>query len=239
MRFVFSGQNKSLFNLLKTYVCEEGDTFSYFDDGLNLLKSILLDDVCVDFILLEQTVYKGFEEFLFNLLSSRSLKIPLVLVGECELGADERIAAWISENEIQYDLQTFHTLIPVFQKIYAALEKPEIKRLLENPAKNDLPVEGKLLIKKAKINPVDNFRNENSLSPAIYQLLKYLYKNRCREVSLLEIEKHMNIKGRSEKSRRNAVYAYISRLRKCFEGVPLCTMEVQRTRMGFYKLILR
>ena len=38
------------------------------------------------------------------------------------------------------------------------------------------------------------------------------------EVSVDEIASYMNINGSDEKSRKNAVYAYIAKLRKCIDS---------------------
>ncbi len=240
MNFVFLGQNRSLFNLLKTYVCGENDSFSHFDDGLSLLKILILNDSGVDLILLEHDRYKGFADFFFILLSSRNLIIPLVYIGASNSGEHGRIAEWISENEIQYDIQTLHSFLPAFNKISSALEKPDIKSLLEKPPSSDkFNTEEKLLVRKSKLCPVDVLRNQTDLTGPAYYLLKFLYKNRCREVSINEIEDFLNLNGGNEKTRKNVIYAYISRLRKCIDSVPLCKMEILRTRRGFYKLLLR
>ena len=239
MKIVFTGKSRGLFELLKVHFCDGTDTVSFFDDGLTLMRNLVFNDITADLILLENSLYKGFADFFYNVLDSRNLKIPLILLGDSGLAKGNRLSTWISENEFQYDIQNLHKYVPVLNKINLLIESSEFKRLLEKTEENHTSSDDKTLVKINKINPVDNLRRKANLSPAIYNLLRYLYKNRCREVSLLELEKEIFINAGGERTCRNVVYAYISRLRKCMDSVPLCTMEILRTRRGHYKLLLR
>jgi len=88
-------------------------------------------------------------------------------------------------------------------------------------------------------NPIEEMHKKSILPPSIYNLLSFLYKNRLREISLDEIEKHLHVESDSDKIRKNTVYAYIARARNCIEREPLCQLQLLRTRKGYYRLIHR
>lgn len=244
MCFVCSGKDRRLFDALYLRVAGQGDGFVFCEDGLSLLRTMLFDSVPADVILLDYDLYKGFADFIFNLLDSKRLKIPLILIG----GTDERgnalVSHWISENEFQYDVQDFHSMIPVFLKIAEALESDEVRLLLAQNGSAETCAGGvnetaPQTAKSAKRNMLADFRMENPCAPSVYKLLSFLYKNRRREISIEEIARHLNLSCGTEVARRNSVYSYISRLRKCLADTPMCAFELLRTRTGYYRLLMR
>ncbi len=239
MKFVFAGKSRGLFELLKFGICDESDSILFFEDGLTLLRNLIFKEVTADLLILENSLYKGFADCFYSVLDSRNMKIPLILLGDSGVAKGNRLSKWISENEFQYDIQNLHEYVPVFNKINLLLESQEFKKLLENSGEKKFIPEEKSLVRNNKANPVDNLRRRANLSPAVCNLLQYLYKNRCREVSIDELERQISINAESEKNGKNVIYAYISRLRKSIDSVPLCTMEILRTRTGHYKLLLR
>lgn len=213
----------------------ENDDFSFFEDGLALVRKAMSrtseDD---DMILLDYDLYKGFSDVIYEVLNSKQLKIPLISIGEPERNETERVSWWISINELKYDVQTFHTLVPVLKKISASLEDIDFHGISENQTAA-VPA---LPLKPVKRNFIEDFRKNNALPPSIYNLLAFLYKNRSHEISIDDIVEHLNIKGNNEKEKKNAAYAYISRLRKFIDGTTSCKVELLRTRTGYYRLFL-
>ena len=231
-----SGQNQKMFGFLHRIFSDKNDVFVFCSDGLNLLQKLIFEKAQVDLILLEYNFYKSFSDLIFNLLESKNLKIPIIFIGESNYNKSERLKRWIAENEFQYNIQNLHLLLPIFNKINAALDDEDVKNLFMN-AKDTTNYEF-LPVKSPKKNLLENLRKKVNFSPAVYNLLSFLYKNRCREVSLEEIVCCLNLSAEAEKNRKNAAYSYISRLRKSLENVSLCTIKLIRTRVGYYRLIL-
>ena len=225
MRYICSGKSKKFFDILYGRIGEEGDSIRYCENSLILLRELVLDECSADMIFLEYEENKGFSDLIFNLLDSKNLKIPLILLCDYAKSEKERVNFWLSENEFKYDSPFLHPLIPIFRKISAAMECDDLKYFYSNNDEKD--------------SLLEKIRQTNKLPPVAYNLLSFLYKNNDRDISIREIEKKLHISAESEKIRKNVVYAYLSKLRKCFEEIPRCTMELVRTRKGFYRLFLR
>ena len=235
MHYLCSGKCKKVFEMLYQSFSNENDDFSFFEDGLALVRKAMSrtseDD---DMILLDYDLYKGFSDVIYEVLNSKQLKIPLISIGEPERNETERVSWWISINELKYDVQTFHTLVPVLKKISASLEDIDFHGISENQTAA-VPA---LPLKPVKRNFIEDFRKNNALPPSIYNLLAFLYKNRSHEISIDDIVEHLNIKGNNEKEKKNEAYAYSSRLRKFIDGTTSCKVELLRTRTGYYRLFL-
>ena len=225
MRFVCLGRNQKFFEFLCQMICGEEDKFVFFADGLSLLRDIFLGFLAADLILLDWDFYKEFSDFIFGLFESKNLKIPMIFIGG-ELVGSGRICHWFSINEFQYDIQSLHPMIPTFQKIDAALESDEVKNLLSEK-------------KFGESDIVELCRRGMILPPSVLKFFSFLWRNRRREVSLEEIARKLNLASLSEKSKKNAVYSYIARLRKYIKKISACELEIVRTRTGFYRLMER
>ena len=241
MHFLSSGKCKKVFEMLYRRVYNGGDKFSFFEDGLSLIREVLNEKNEAAIIFMDYDLYKGFTDVIYDILKSKNLKIPIILIGDPKRKTTERMNFWVAVNEFQYDIQTLHLMTTLFKKITEALECSEIKKLIfetDNTGENSV-LELSPPVKTVKKNVLEPFRKDANLPPSIYNLLAFLFKRRCREVSVDEIASYMNINGTDEKSRKNAVYAYIAKLRKCIDCTPRCKLEVLRTRRGYYKLVLR
>ena len=185
---------------------------------------------------MDYDLYRNFTELIYDILNSKNLKIPLILVGDPKRNAVERMNYWVSINEFRYNIQTLHLMSPLFQKITEELDSPDLRNLIFGNDVSETALELEAPVKNSRKNVLESFRKSNNLPPSIYNLLVFLFKNRSREVSVDEIARYMNISGENEKSRKNAVYAYISRLRKFIDCTPKCAIELRRTRTGYYRL---
>lgn len=239
MHFLCTGKCKKVFELLYQKVFSGDDSFCFCDDGLCLIQAVLNADTDDAMIFMDYDLYKGFSGLFYDILKSRTLKIPLILVGDPVRNAVERMNYWVSINEFRYDVQNLHLMIPLFKKITATMDSPDLKSLVFAEAEKLPVLELAPFTKSCRQNVLEAFRKDNKLPSSIYNLLAFLFKHRSREVSVEEIVLYMNISGDSEKSKRNAVYAYISKLRRIIDCAPHCTIELLRTRRGYYKLFLR
>lgn len=229
MCFVCSGRKRNTFELLYQEVSSSDDVFIFYESGLSLLKDLICKNISADLLLLEYSLYQGFSDFFYDVLLAKNMKIPIILIGNPFLKRKSLAQRWISENELYYDVQTFHTLRHILQRITEALGLEMIHRLFfEEAAESSAP---------KKANLVEIIRKKTALTPVVSNLLNFFYKNRRREISIREIENLLHIAAKSEKIRKNVVYAYISKLRKCVETVSFCSIEIVRTRKGFYQLI--
>ena len=240
MRFVCSGRNRNSFKLLYDKVSDEGDGFFFYEKGLELLNSLSSIDGADALIFLDEEIYKGFLGFVYDFLRVKDWKIPILMIGETIFSETHRAEKWVAENEFQYDIQTLHLLVPVLRKISSALDCHEFRKNFVT--KNTMlfervnPVETQK-IRKNNLNPVESLRRALNLPPTVFNLFHFLFVNRCREVGVEEIEKLLQLKVQSEKTRKNSAYSYISRLKKCIEKVQNFNFRVIRTRKGFYKLV--
>ena len=239
MHFLCTGKCKKVFEILYRRVFTTKDEFSFCNDGLSLIQTVLTEKNEDSIIFMDYDLYRNFTELIYDIFRSKQLKIPLILVGDPKRNAVERMNYWVSINEFQYEIQTLHLMAPLFRRITDCLESPEVKKLIFEGDELESSPELALPVKAVRQNILECFRKSNKMPPSIYNLLVFLFKHRCREVSVDEIASYMNISGESEKSRKNAVYAYIAKLRRFIDCTPRCSLEILRTRTGYYKLLLR
>ncbi|MCR4823042.1 MAG: hypothetical protein K5873_09255 [Treponema sp.] len=236
MRYISCGLNKKLFESIFHCISTEFDEFSFFAEGLELLKNLKDLDGQECIIFLEEKVYATFSDCFYMVLSSQERKIPVLLIGKDDLGEIKRVSHWLSENEFKYNVTNLHPFIPLFKKISKALERDEIKDLINQTIEVPLP---SLEVKGKKKNfSLSNFINVGDLPPSVYNLLDFFYKNRSREVSLSEISSQLNIQESDEKRKNNEVYVYLSRVKESLNSRPNCSIKLLRTRKGHYKLFL-
>ena len=240
MLYIFSASGRKKCELLFSTFSDESDEFMFCKDGLSLLDSVIFGDRRADLIFLDCLLYRNFSDFIYNLLKSKNIRIPIIMFGGENSDSDRRIQNWIAENEIRYDIQNLHLLIPVFTRIDAALRSENVRVMLEEKESRFEDDKERLHLrsKKKQADLIEDFRKKTDLPPSIHNLLAFLYKNNARDVSIEEIMRHLNISLKSDKSGRNIVYAYIARLRKCIDNTPLCSLEILRTRTGYYRLLL-
>lgn len=241
MRIVCSGRSRRWFKNLYQKICGDKDSFLFFGSALALLHKLISETVRADVLLLDYDLYHGFAGLFFEMLRSGDLEIPILLVGHGR--TSDRVQGWLCENELHYDTQTMHRVIPLLQKINEALESGGMDDLFLSADGDEMRAcsfeRARLQASPQKMNPIEQLRRKTDLPPSSYNLLKFMYKNRRREISIEEIETHIQIEGGSDAARKNTAYSYISRLRKCIEKSPRCEMEIIRTRKGFYRLFLR
>lgn len=236
MFFACSGKTRGEFEELCKKICGKGDSVVFYASGLELLQKIVVNPRRTDLILLDYEFYKGFANLIFDVLKSRDIKIPVIMIGKTLANKKLCTEVWIAENEFRYDVQNFHMLRPVLDRISLAFSSIEEK--MPDEISPSLKTEDLRLASREE-NPIEEMHKKSILPPSIYNLLSFLYKNRLREISLDEIEKHLHVESESDKIRKNTVYAYIARARNCIEREPLCQLQLLRTRKGYYRLIHR
>ena len=229
MKFVCAGKNKVLFERLYSEIFEIGDSFYYYEDGLELLNDLSSQRISPDLVLLEQKLYKSFLPLFYEVLKSKEVKIPLILLGVHTPNGENQVPLWISENEFQYDIQTMHTMIPILKKI------DEKSAILWKKADS---LEKSSFKESISEDFIENFSRKNSLTPAISSLLSFFCENKFRDVSLEEIEEKVTLLSNTDLSRKNVAYANISRLRKNLNKIPKCPLDLIRTKKGCYRLII-
>lgn len=237
--FMCSGRNQKVFEMLYEMISETGDEFVFFEDLLRLLDTVVFGGAKSELLLLDYDMHRKSLDFVYNLLELTKLKIPVIMIGGPELSADAQIGRWVSENELRYDIQNLHYLIPRFRKIYSAENSDELKTLMIKSKENSGNFSDLKLRDKPARNFMEAFRKNTDMPPSIYNLLVFLYKRHGKEVSIDEILGHLNETKQSGAFCRESAYSYIARLRKCIKTSPFCDIELMRTRTGYYKLFLR
>lgn len=234
-----SGRNQKVFEMLYEMISEAGDEFVFYEDLLRLLDMVVFGGAKSDMLLLDYELHRKSVDFVYNLLESTKLKIPVIMIGGPEVSSDVQIAKWVSENEFRYDIQNLHYLLPLFKKIYSAEKSDALKKLISDSSKTSADFSELKLREKPARNLMETFRKNTDMPPSIYNLLIFLYKRHGKEVSIDEILGHLEQSHESGKFCRESAYSYIARLRKCIKTSPFCDIELMRTRTGYYKLFLR
>ena len=218
---------------------EKSDSFTFCETGLILLNTVLENKTGFDLIIQEYELYKNFSSLIYDIFRSKRIKIPIIAVGDKKLSPDDFETFWISRNEYELDIQSLHSLLPLFKKISTCLGQAEIKNIFYDTSFS-APFFSELSVLKQNRQSFMDYINKNTcFPPSAVNLLTFLYENRYREVSIEEIIIYLNIRAANDRSSHNSAYCYLSRLRKMIDRAPQCPVIIRRTKKGFYRLIVK
>jgi hypothetical protein len=212
--------------------CTVSDNSLLFYDEL-IHKKMEVDLLVCDFKMFQHEVFN-----IFDFLKEKKMSIPLIFYNDPFPENEGRSLYWLAQNQEQFSRYDLDYLRPVLDRIAEIVEDPSIRpyvSLLQPP----LPV---TVDKMSDGNPdriivLPLIRRRNRMTPSLYNLFEFMYKNREDDISIDEIEKFLRRK-KPGRGNRNSVYSYISRLRKCLEKDKLVKIDIIRTDTGCYRMIL-
>ena len=179
----------------------------------------------------------------FNLAQSireMGKSIPVVYYNDPLPKDEERVSHWISQNELNLKEGVSDEVREVFHELNLAVTDPRIRRHISilQPA---LPVGFDASSYKTSEKEIDllDFRLRKKLTPVMFSLFEFMYKNRRKDLSIKEIARVLFKKKKSFFLRRNTcVYAYISRLRCLIENDLIVKIKIIRSSRGCYRMIV-
>lgn len=210
------------------------DILLFYDKILR--QHMQFDLIVCDFRLFNHDVFN-----IYEFLSEKKVPMPVIYYNDPYPEKKDRVLYWMSQNEEEYARYDFDYLRPTFERLCDIIEDPSVHpyiSLLQPP----LPVSAEDFPDGVEYRAIDLplLRRRNNLTPALFRLLECMYKRRNEELSVKEIERMMwgSSLLRRNRSRRSSVYSYISRLRKSLVNDKLVKIEIVRTAIGFYRMIV-
>ncbi|WP_407427100.1 hypothetical protein [Treponema sp.] len=241
MCFIFSGKDKKFCEHLYEQIADIDDAYFFFENGLDLLKNITGLILKCDILFLDYEMYKDYAGFIYDIFCSKNLILPIILLGDKRISAGLRVARWVSENEFYYNVQTLHTMLPVFNKINDALNSCSLEHTVEPVIMPEVKDKKSLETFPDNNNLVEKINQELHLNYSMLKLLNLFHERYDTDVSIEEILLSLSIQSDSEKENKNLTYAYISRLRKHLKlssYAQLKNVQICRSGKGFYRMIM-
>ncbi|WP_149553780.1 helix-turn-helix domain-containing protein [Treponema pectinovorum] len=239
MELCFLTKEKNVCRLIMDRL-ESKDCHCYMqDDWIYLYKSLQSYKCSIDMIICDFQVMGCAYFNLFEVIAEMGKKIPVIYYNDPLPSDEERIEHWISQNELCYSSKFESVYLDILNSLNKIVSDPSIKRhiALMQPA---VPVGFKTLKQGTHCREIDlnQFRIRNSLSPSLFRLFVFMYKNRSKELSIKRIERAVFGGKFDFFDRKSSVYSYISRLRKSIENDSFVKIDIIRCDKGSYQMIL-
>lgn len=194
-----------------------------------------LDLLVCDFLLTSTCCFN-----LFEAIIETGKKIPVIYYNDPSFDNLERINHWIGQNEIYYQTKFPSEYLDFLDKLNKTICAPDIKRhiaLLQPPVPLGQFQEENSDFKE-QLNLLE-FRIQNNLSPVLFRLFEFMYKNRTKDLTLKELEKALFNRRRSFFGHKSSVYSYISRLKTSLGAEGTSGVRILRSSKGCYRLIVQ
>ena len=204
-----------------------------------LFVELQKSDCKIDMIVSDFTLVGTCNFSLFDSLAELGRKIPVIYYNDPAPDDAERVQHWIGQNELCYKGKFPQKFVEILEKLNEIVCDCSVKQhisLLQPP----VPVgfEKLRIMEEKRDLDLVQFRFRNNLSPAIFNLFEFMYRNRTRELSLKEIEKALFGRRKSFLRHRASVYSYISRLRTQIETDFASKVRILRSGKGCYRMIV-
>lgn len=209
------------------------------EDWVQLYKSLQSRECTIDIIVCDFTLIGSCYFNLFEAVKKQGHKIPLIYYNDPVPDKDTRVVHWVNQNEVNYNTKFPASLLPYLEKINEIVSDKSIRchiSLLQ-PA---VPVGYESLKESTEGRSIDlnQFRKRNGLTPVMFHLFEYMYKNRSKELTIKELSRELFGKFPFSGVKRGNVYSYISRLRKTLVNDDEFHLDIIRTSQGCYELIV-
>lgn len=239
MEICFLTREKNVCRLIMERL-ENSGCRCYLQDDWSLLYKSIQDFNCqIDMIVCDFTLISGCCFNLFESIFEMGKKIPIIYYNDPSSPDDERINQWISQNELYYQFNFPKNCIPTLKKLNEIICDPSVKRHISllQPA---VPVGWEKLRGSETQREIDllDFRFRNNLSPVLFQLFEYMYKNRTKDMSLSELEKVLFRSKKNFFDHKSSVYSYISRLKNQIETDSATKIKIFRSSRGCYRMVV-
>lgn len=209
------------------------------NDWIGLYRSLQETECKIDMIICDFTLIGSCYFNLFESILELGKKIPVIYYNDPVPSDDERIAHWISQNELCYSSKFPAYCVNVITELNKIICDKTVKRHISllQPA---VPVGFDLKKNGNSEKEIDllSFRFRNNLTPVLFKLFEYMYKNRFRDLSLKELNRVLRKKNHFFLKPKNFAYAYISRLREKIKNDLIVKTKIIRSSPGYYRLII-
>lgn len=236
MRLCLISQDEKSCRFIAERLERNGCSCVIIDSWPLLFRSLGKKELKIDMIV-SDFKFMASESFnLFESIKEMGRKIPVIFYNDPFPSDNERISCWIRLNELNYKFifpsECIRTL-SVLNEIISGLQSRAFA-----PRPVSFPVHSSLSPVPVQEINVAEFRARNNLSPVMFRLFEFLYKNRTREISLEEIGKTLFTEKGAAPARSSVVYSYISRLRIHVENDNVSKIKIIRSSAGCYKLVV-
>ncbi len=239
MHLCFLTREESVCRLIMSRMESFGCQCYLQDDWGALYVELQKFDCSIDMIVSDFSLVGTCNFSLFDSLAEMGKKIPIIYYNDPATNDTERVLHWVGQNELCYHFKFPQEFTPVLENLNSVICDPSIRQHISllQPA---VPVGFEKLKTAAGGRELDlvQFRFRNNLSPVIFRLFEYMYKNRNRELTIKEIEKTLFGKRRAFFGHKSSVYSYISRLRTQIESDFATKVKILRSSKGRYKMIV-
>lgn len=172
---------------------------------------------------------------LFETIKELGRKIPVIFYNDPFPFDSERISFWIRLNELSYKSAFPSECIRILSSLSEAIAAIHVQK----PAARSEPL---VLLPDFRVNSckeidMGEFRARSKLSPVLFRLFEFMYKNRAREIPLEEIGGALFI-GKKSSVHSSVVYSYISRLRAQLGSGSASRVRIIRSSAGCYKMVV-
>lgn len=234
MRLCLISQDEKSCRFIAEELERHGCSCVIIDSWPLLFRSLGKKELKIDMIV-SDFKFMASESFnLFESIKEMGRKIPAIFYNDPFPSDNERISCWIRLNELNYRFifpsECIRTL-SVLNEIISGLQTRATRPVF-------FPVHKSLSPRQSPEINVAEFRARNNLSPVMFRLFEFLYKNRTREISLEEIGKALFTEKGAASARSSVVYSYISRLRIHVENDNVSKIKIIRSSAGCYKLVV-
>ncbi len=205
------------------------------DSWLSLFKSLQKKDCRIDMIVSD---FKYMARGLFNLFESireLGMKIPVIFYNDPFPFDSERIPFWIRLNEMSYKSVFPSECIRILSVLNEAIAAVHVQKPAAHPGSSVLLPD--FCVDSCKEIDMGEFRARSKLSPVLFRLFEFMYKNRAREIPLEEIGGALFTEKKSS-VHSSVVYSYISRLRAQLECGSASRVRIIRSSAGCYKMVV-
>lgn len=206
------------------------------DSWFSLFKNLQEKDCRIDMIVSD---FKYRSRGLFNLFETiRELgrKIPVIFYNDPFPFDSERISFWVRLNELSYKSAFPSECIRILTALSEAIAAIQVRKPAAHPSALSLLPD--FCVNSCKEIDMGEFRAKSKLSPVLFRLFEFMYKNRAREIPLEEIGGALFTKKYSSSVHSSVVYSYISRLRAQLGSGSASRVRIIRSSAGCYKMVV-
>lgn len=239
MRVCFVTEQKSVCRVIINRLNDFGYHGYIQDDWLGLDNDLHSTTKKVDLLVCDFSYAGNASINFFEIVKQTGNNVPVIFYNDPLPDDDERVAWWIMQNENAYNTILPENTIELLNRLNSLICDSKIRphiSLLQPP----VPLAYKDLRQNTPYRELDlyQFRRRTGIPPSMFSLFQYMYKNRTRDFTLMELSKALFKKRGRARESINSVYSYISRLKKYIEKDTESRIDIIRTSMGRYEMIV-
>ena len=239
MDITFISQEPEICRIFMDRLSAEGHCCFLEDDWLDFYLKLKNPETTPDLIVGDFRLMGDKASDVFEYVRCTGNIIPVLFYNDPIPDDCQRVEYWIDRNEKMFRSPFCLEMLPVLERINEIIVDPDVRKHISflQPA---VPLDNKKCGISTENREIDltALRRRNRLPPVIFKLLKYMYANRHREMSVRELGKVLFSGKERFFVKENTIYSYISRLKKYIAGDVVTDMEIVRSGKGEYELVV-